>query len=107
MRAAGLLALAGMLAAFAWAAALFRRDPRGALSIVALLFALVGVFVQRPDHWHAAHDYARVYSPLFAVLALDALTRGTAWPLLPVARGWPRLALEMRGEALGIVRGIL
>ena len=107
MRATGLLALAGMVAAWGFAIALFRRDPRGALPLVALLFALVGVFVQRADHWYAAHDYARVYSPLFAILAWGALTRRTAWPLLPLACVWPRLALEMRGEALGIVRGIL
>ena len=106
MRVAGLLALAGMLAAFVWAVVLWRRDPRGALPIAGLLFAALGLLVQRPDHWIAAHDYGRVYSPLFVLLALDALTRGTAWPLLPVALVWPRLALEMRGEALGVLRGI-
>ena len=107
MRLFGLLALAGMLLAFAWAAVLWRRDPHGALPITGLLFALVGIFVQRPDHWLAAHDYGRVYSPLFVVLALYALTRGTAWPLLPLGLVWARLALEMRGEVLGVVRGIL
>jgi hypothetical protein len=72
-----------------------------------VLFALTGILVQRPDHWHSAHDYGRVYSPLLAILALEALARGSAWPLLPMALVWPRLALEMRGEALGVVRAIL
>jgi hypothetical protein len=107
MRAAGLLALAGMVAAFAWGAALVRREPRGALPLVAALFALTGILVQRPDHWHSAHDYARVYSPLLVILAVHSLARGTAWPLMPLAFVWPRLALEMRGEVLGVVRGIL
>jgi len=106
MRIAGLLALAGMLLAFAWAAVLARRDPASPLALAALLFALTGVFLQRADHWQAAHDYARVYSPLLAVLLLDALLRGSPWPLLPLAFVWPRLALEMRGEALVVLRGI-
>jgi hypothetical protein len=41
------------------------------------------------------------------MLAVHSLTRGTAWPLMPLAFVWPRLALEMRGEVLGVVRGIL
>jgi hypothetical protein len=106
MRACGLLALLGMVAAFAWGAALIRRDPRGTIPIVALLFSLTGVLVQRPDHWHSAHDYGRVYSPLLVILALHGLMRGTAWPLLPMGLVWPRLALEMRGEVLGVARGI-
>jgi hypothetical protein len=107
MRAAGLMALCGMMVAFAWSAALVRRDPRAALSLVALCFALIGIVVQRPDHWYAAHDYGRVYSPLLVILGLEALARGSAWPLLPIGLVWPRLALEMRGEVMGVVRGIL
>jgi len=107
MRVAGLLALAGILLAFGWAIVLYRRDPRGALPIAALLFALMGALVQRPDHWLAAHDYGRVYSPLLVVLAVAALTRGTPWPLVPAALVWPRLALEMRGEVLGVLRGLV
>jgi hypothetical protein len=107
MRTSALLALAGIIAAFAWSAVLVRREPRAALSLVAVLFALLGILVQRPDHWYAAHDYGRVYSPLLAILALEAVARGSAWPLLSTALVWPRLALEMRGEVLGVVRAIL
>ena len=106
MRAAGLLALAGMLLAFAWAAVLARRHPASPLALTAVLFALTGVFLQRADHWQAAHDYARVYSPLLAVLLLDGLVRASPWPLLPLLCVWPRLALEMRGEVLVVLRGI-
>lgn len=98
------LALAGMLLAFALAAGWLRRlDP---LSISAGLFAILGVFLQREDVWVHAFGYARFYTPLLLLLGIEWL-ESRRWLLLaPLAMILPRMAAQF-GKQVQALLGAL
>ena len=98
------VALAGAVLGIGLAAASARRRPQGPDALVALLFALMAVFVQRADHWSHAYDYGRVYSPLLVVLALRSLSSAAVLPAVPTLLMWPRLLFQVRTQVLGFVR---
>ena len=97
------LALVGMLVALGLASSWFRRGVSTA-GVAGLLFAAIGLFVQRPDHWHHVFDFGRVYSPLLFFLVVDAKTRGSV-SLSPTALMYPRIALQLGSQVVGVVVG--
>jgi hypothetical protein len=95
--------LLGMILAFRF---IWRRRP-DPVHLAILLFALLGIFIWRPNDWIEALDYARILSPLLLFEALACLA-GPLWPgLAPFCMVLPRFGLQMASQALGIVRGIL
>ena len=100
-------ALAGAVLGIALAGAAVWRRPQGPETMLALLFAVMAVFVQRADHWSHAYDYGRVYSPLLIVLALRSLARAEVLPAVPSMLMWPRLLFQVRTQAFGLVRPFL
>lgn len=98
-------ALLGALCAIGMGLALL-RDPTDPTHLVASAFALLGVFLQRPDNWLQVYDFGRVYSPLLIVLAMRSVA-GSRWGLLPIALMAPSMLMQTSGEVSGIVKGLL
>jgi hypothetical protein len=96
------LALGGVLLAFALALAAFARQPRDPVRIVAALFAVLGIVLQRTGHWQNVYDFGRVYTPLLAALAAMWLSTRNFWLLAPGALMLPRIAMQLAPQALGI-----
>lgn len=98
------LALSGVILAFALAAVWFVRLPADPVRIAAALFAVMGVVLQRTDHWQNVYDFGRVYTPLLLLLAGLAVRRRQPWLLAPVALMLPRIAIQFAPQVLGILR---
>ncbi len=98
------LALLGILAAFALAARAIERRSMGAVKIAAVLFAALGVFLQRDDNWIHVYDFGRVYTPLLVFLAVGWFRSGSTWLLLPVGLMLPRLGMQLGGQLLEVIR---
>ena len=107
LQALDVLALVGILLAFAAAFGWLRSAPRSPLAWAAALFALVGVFTQRPDNWAHVYDFGRVYSPLLLLLALEGLARRDARWAVPWLLMEPRLLWQLSGPAAAAVRALL
>jgi hypothetical protein len=107
MRAADVVALAGILAAFALAGWLLARAPSSPRAWAAGLFAAAGVLVQRPDNWIHVYDFGRVYSPLLLLLAVEGFARREWKWMLPWALIEARLLLHLAAPAAATVRGLL
>ena len=100
------LALFGVILAFALAFVVFIRFPAGPIQAAAVLFAAMGVVLQRTDHWQNVYDFGRVYTPLLLLLASLAVRQRKLWLLVPVALMLPRIAAQFVPQVLGIVRWI-
>jgi hypothetical protein len=106
VQVADYLALAGMLLALALAFYFFIRKPSDPPRIAAMLFAAMGVFLQRTDLWQNVYHFGRLETPLLLCLAAVAAERRTLRPLLPVAMMAPRIAIQFAPQVLGIVRWV-
>ena len=99
-------ALLGALCAIAMGLASLRK-PRDPTHLVAAAFAVLAMFLQRPENWLHVYDFGRVYSPLILVLLMHALAARSAWGFLPLALMAPSMVLQTSREITGIVRGLL
>ena len=106
LQALDVLALVGIVLAFVIAAGWLKSAPRSPLAWAAALFALIGVFTQRPDNWAHVYDYGRVYSPLLLLLALEGLARRDARWAAPWLLMEPRLLWQLSGPAAAALRGL-
>jgi hypothetical protein len=104
--AADYLALTGAVLAFALAILWFLRGPSDPVRIAALLFAILGLALQRPDLWQNVYNFGRLYAPLFVCLSGLAATSRNPWLLAPVAMMLPRIAIQLAPQALGIIHWI-
>jgi hypothetical protein len=101
------LAAAGVLLAMILAFHFISRRRPDPVDMAILLFALLGIFIWRPNDWIEALDYARILSPLLLFEALACL-EGPLWlALAPFCMVLPRFGLQMASQALGVLRGIL
>ena len=102
------LALLGIVLAFLLAALWLRREPRSPIAWAAALFALLGVFVQRPDNWAHVYDFGRVYTPLLMLLAFEQGLPRRQWAFaVPWILMLPRLLFQLTGPAMAMVRNAL
>jgi len=98
-------ALAGLVAALVYCVVHRRRLARQPDGLMAFAFAALVVFTAHGGVWQDAYAFARGYSPLLLLVALDgAGSRPTA--ALPIALTAPRIALQLSKQALGVIRGI-
>lgn len=103
VRAGDELALIGMLLAFVLAAGWVLRKPFTPAAIAGISFALLGVFLQRPENWQQVYDYGRVYTPLLLFLAAEWI-RGRSWLfLVPWVMVLARTAMQFGAQILGIL----
>ena len=100
------LALVGILAAFALTARAVQSRNMGVVEIAAVLFAALGVFLQRDDNWIHVYDFGRVYTPLLVFLAVGWFRSGSTWLLLPVGLMLPRLGMQVGGQLLEVLRAV-
>ena len=98
------LALIGVLLAFALALCRVVFGGVDAPALAGLLFALMGIFLQRNDHWIHVYDFGRVYTPLLIFLAVQ-WWRSWVW-VLPAVCMLPRIALALGTQVAGIARAI-
>lgn len=98
------VALAGAVLATALAFRAFEKGkPADGAAITAMLFALLSVFLQRPDVWQSVYGFGRIFAPLYLVLALRGLAmRSWAW-MLPLLMMAPRTAMQLGPQLAGIV----
>lgn len=99
------VALLGAALAIGMGLALFRQ-PLEPAHLLAAAFALLGVFMQRPDNWLQVYDFGRVYSPLLLVLAMLALQRRGRWGFVPLALMGPSMVMQTSRQMTGILRGL-
>lgn len=97
------LALAGGVLAIVLAVRLARErfDPAG---IAALLFAVLSIFVQQANVWLSVWGFARVFAPLYLLLAVNAITNRRPSHALPLLMMAPRCLVMLGPQAAGILR---
>ena len=100
------LALLGVVAAFVLAWGPLRERRLGPGDLAGMLFALLGLVVQRVDHWGHVFDFARVYSPLLVVLLADSLRTRRLVNLVPVLSMYPRILLQVGSQIVGVALGL-
>jgi hypothetical protein len=100
------LALAGVLAAFALSIGAVMRRCLRPECMSALAFALLGIFLQRDDHWMHVYDFGRVYTPLLIFLAFQGLKAGWAGYVAPWAMIVPRIGIQIAPQVLAVGRAI-
>ena len=100
------LALAGVLLAFGFAFFWFARGPGDPLRIAAMLFATMGLVLQRTDYWQNVYDFGRVYTPVLLCLSAIAAEYRNPWLLTPLAMMLPRLAIQLAPQMIGVLRWV-
>jgi len=98
------VALAGIILAFVLVARWIRWPLGSAGEAAAVLFLLMGLFLQREDHWQQVYDYGRVYSPMLAVLVVEGFRRRSWLLVAPLALMLPRLAIQLSVHVLAAVK---
>jgi hypothetical protein len=98
------LAVVGILLAIIMAMPLARHTGFSPSGWAMVLFALVGIFLWRPGDWLEAFDYARILSPLLALVALETLPafRWLMWA--PLCMAAPRCLIQLAPQVLGVLR---
>jgi len=99
-------ALAGIVVAVVYCAANRRRLAKEPDGLVAFAFVALAAWLSWRPVWEEAYAFARVYSPLILLLALDGLRARSFLGALPLILTAPGIGLEMGGQVLGIARGL-
>jgi hypothetical protein len=102
-----LLALAGIAAALVWAAYRAWRRAWSPVPIAIYLFALLTIALSTPVAWSEVYAFGRALTHMVMLAAFDGLTVGTAVPILFMLAGDPRIGLQMGGQILNVVRGLI
>lgn len=103
------LALAGALLAVLLAFRSVRR-PRAFLHAAILSFGALGLLLAAAGHrdiWVHLYGYGRVFSPLFLLIALRAVTEQTRIEFVPLLAALPPCGLQFASYALRILRALL
>lgn len=101
------LALAGLLLGILYSLWNMRRLRSRADGWIALGFAVLVIMIASPDVWRDAFSFARVFSPLLFLTALDCLFAESLTGAVPLLLTAPRIWLQFGFQVLGIVRGVL
>jgi hypothetical protein len=107
VQAADFLALMAVLLAFVMTIAQCLRRPAHPARILAALFVLMGIVVQRTDFWTNVYGFGRVYTPLLLCLAALAAETRRAVLLAPAALMLPRIAIQLVPQIQGMARWLL
>jgi hypothetical protein len=98
---ADLLALVGVVYGFYLALRWWKNWREEPLRAAALLFALMGMTLQRDDHWWRVYDFGRVYTPMMIILMTDRESH--LIHASPAMLMWPRIGLQVGRQILGIL----
>ena len=105
-RALDFVALAGLAAAIVWAISRLLSRVLTPASIAGGLFVLLAAFLAPGDLWSDTYSFARTLTPLLLLCALDGIDEGRGWPAIAMLASDPRIALQMGGQVLKVVRGL-
>jgi hypothetical protein len=100
-------ALAGMLVAALYCAIHWRwlfGEPEG---LMAFAFLALLATVASPSVWIEAYAFARGYSPLLLLVALDGFRTRSALAIVPVALIAPRIGMQIGPQIANVARGLL
>jgi hypothetical protein len=101
VRAFDLLALAGLLLAFAYA---FRQEGKiSPLTTTSWFFCLLGVYLMSLDQWTHVYDFGRVLSPLLLALGLRGIVSHNLAFLLPAGIISLRVLIQLAPQFLGLL----
>ncbi|HLK19684.1 MAG TPA: hypothetical protein VKT81_12040, partial [Bryobacteraceae bacterium] len=100
------LALAGIIVGVLYCQWSVRRLGSRADGWVALFFAALVMLIASPDVWRDAFSFARVFSPLLFLTALDGLFTESLPGAVPILLTAPRIWLQFGFQVLGILRGV-
>ena len=101
-----LLALAGILGSLLWAVRRAVQRSLTPLTIAIYLFAILAITLARGDAWSEVYAFGRTLTPLLFLSALDGLSVGRVWPAAAMLALDPRIALQMAGQFLNVLRGV-
>ena len=100
------LALIGIMLSFlycVWNARRLIKHPDGC---IALGFAVLVILVSSQDVWRDAFSFARVFSPLLLLTALDCMRTRSLAGSVPVLITAPRIWLQFGFQVLGVLHGL-
>jgi len=99
------ISLAGALVCFLLALHLIRahRD----VLVVAVALQLLLLSTLNVYFWLDAYGYTRLFSPLLVLLAAGRWSLAWRWRWLPAGLMLPRVGLQLGGQLLGVLRGLL
>jgi hypothetical protein len=100
------LALIGIMLSFlycVWNARRLINHPDGC---IALGFAVLVMLISSQDVWRDAFSFARVFSPLLFLTALDSMRTHSLAGSAPVLITAPRIWLQFGFQVLGVLRGV-
>ncbi len=106
VRFADAVALLGMLLAIVFAILLVWKRKTDPIAVSALLFALLAIFVQRPDVWATVYNYGRIFSPLLILVAVGWLPQNRWLGALPILLTAPRVAIQYGRQIMGVMDAI-
>lgn len=101
------VSLAAVVLALAATARMALRREWSALVAAIYGCALAIVFLKSRSVWEEAYAFGRVLTPFLILVAFQAVARRPWIALLPIVLVDSRLALNLAGEASGIVRGMM
>jgi len=105
-RGADVLALAGLLLAFALALWRLLRRQLDFETFASLAFVGLLALISTPGYWADINGWGRVIAPLPFFVALPAMARGPLLLWLPLVLIDLRLGIQFGSQALGILRGL-
>jgi hypothetical protein len=97
-------ALAGIFTAVIYVAVYGRRLRLSAVGCMALTFAMLPLFINDADVWTEAFSFARVFSPLLLLVALDGVATRRMVALLPLLLIVPRIGMQFGPQIVGVGR---
>lgn len=98
--------MGGILVAVVYAAVHSRRLVLSAAGCMALTFALLPLFINHADVWNEAFSFARVFSPLLLMIALDGAETRRIVAFLPLLLIVPRIVMQFGPQMVGVARGL-
>ena len=106
------VALLAIVCALVAGIILVRTRPLSPISIAAFLYAALAIMLISSRYWFHCYGYARVFSPLLILIALQATASNQPvkawwWMLLPAPLVDLRIGLELGPQVLGVFRGLL
>ena len=106
-QSADLVALAGIALAIAMAVTMALRREWSGLAAAVYASAVAVIFLRGRAVWEDAYAFGRVLTPFLLLTMLHELARRPWVALLPIVLVDARISLNLSGQALGILRGLL
>ena len=111
-RSLDVVSLIAVVGALIGAILLLRSRPLNPISITAVLYAALVIVLNNSRYWLLCFGYARVFSPLLVLVALQAMASKHSvktwwWMVLPAPLVDLRVGLQLGEQIAGVFRGLL